>query len=1071
MHDTKAWAAMGLLCLIPACAGQSGKAEVFGTVLDPSTLPVMGAQVRAESTATAARFSTSTSAAGEYHFIGLPVGNYSLLVEKPGFQAYRQTGIRLRIDDRTVVNVQLAIGEVTQAVEVNAQAPLLQAGSAAVSYDIEQTKIAALPLDGRNFIPLIALAPGVALPGGGSLLPRINGSRPRTNEYIYDGVSALQPEPGQVVFYPIIDAIEEFRVNLNSYLPEYGRSNGGAVVVNMKSGGNALHGTLFEFIRNEDLNARNYFAPAGSKPEFRRNQYGLVLGGPIQKNKTFFFVDWQGTRLKTGITRFSTVPTQAQRAGAFNANIYDPASPARTQFPNNTIPASRFDPLARQLLALYPFPNLPGSANNYARTGVEPENQDQFDTRIDHYFTSAQHVFARYSFLRDDDAPVTPLPDGSGSIPSGVIGATVTRGDQVVAEHEWTRSPALLNQLRFGYTRRNSNGEGPRNSSLTLPAIPSNSFASALPTFLITGFQQIGAAAGANSRFTTDVTEYLDTLSYLHGRHTFKFGADIRHEALNVVQPPNPAGSYTFNTTGTNALGVAGSGNALASLLLGQVSAFTIDIQRQQLRERANIAEFFAGDDWKLTNRLSLNIGTRYTLNFPSSEVNHQGAVFNLKTQALDFPHTARDLECCDFGPRAGLAFRAADSLAIRSGYGLIWFEQTGITTPFTLPQFPFVQTLGQQTQDNINAAFLLSNGPAVQVVAPNPNSGLGQGVFGTQRGNGSGYSQQWNFTVQKTFGGNLNFEIGYLGSKNTRLGLPEANLNQLPASDLAMGPALLAKVPNPYFGQLPATSSLDTATIAEQQLLRAYPRFTTVALFRNNVGNSSYHSAQARLEKRFSQGLTFTFAYTFSKLIDDASSYFSQTIFTGPVLNNSGAADAFNRRLEKDLSGGDIPRVFSAAWVYRIPKLGKIAGWQVSGVVRVQSGDTVAVTQATNNNASLGYAVQRPNRVSDPNSFSNRSAGEWFNKAAFTLAPQFAIGTSSRNPVRGPGLQEADLMLGKTFQITERMGLDFRAEAFNITNTPPLNDPNGSFGAAAFGTIASAGNPRDFEFALKLHF
>jgi hypothetical protein len=437
----------------------------------------------------------------------------------------------------------------------------------------------------------------------------------------------------------------------------------------------------------------------------------------------------------------------------------------------------------------------------------------------------------------------------------------------------------------------------------------------------------------------------------------------------------------------------------------------------------------------------------------------------------LDFPHTAPDLECCDFGPRIGLAYRVNDTMTIRSGYGMIWFEQTGITTPFTLPQFPFVQTVGQQSQDNINAAFVLANGPAVQVTAPNPNSGLGQGVFGSQRDNGSGYSQQWNFTVQKTFWQNLNFEVGYLGSKNTRLGLPEANLNQLPAADLAMGAALLARVPNPYYGQLPTSSSLNTSLIAQQQLLRAFPRFTNVALFRDNVGNSSYHAVQAKLEKRFSRGLTFTFAYTFSKLLDDASSYFSQTIFTGPVLNTTGAADAFNRHLEKDVSSGDIPRVFSAGWVYEIPKWWKISGWQIAGLVRVQAGDAVAVTQATNNNASLGYALQRPNRISNPNSLSNQSASRWFNTAAFTNAPQFTIGTSSRNPVRGPGLQNADLMLGKTFRITERYNVEFRAEVFNLTNTPPLNDPNGSFGSPAFGTITSAGNPRDFEFAVKMHF
>jgi hypothetical protein len=364
----------------------------------------------------------------------------------------------------------------------------------------------------------------------------------------------------------------------------------------------------------------------------------------------------------------------------------------------------------------------------------------------------------------------------------------------------------------------------------------------------------------------------------------------------------------------------------------------------------------------------------------------------------------------------------------------------------------------------------VLANGPSVQVAAPNPNSGLGQGVFGVDRNVGSGYSQQWNFTVQKTLGKNFNIEAGYLGSKNTRLGVPDVNLNQLPSADLAMKQALLAAVPNPYFGQIPASSSLGGPTITQQQLLRAYPRFTTVALFRDNVGNSSYHALQAKMEKRLSNGLTFTFAYTFSKLIDDASSVFSNTIFTGPLLN-TGIADSFNRHLERDLSNGDIPRVFSAGWVYQIPRVWKISGWEIAGLVRVQSGDMVAVSQGTNSDSNLGYGVQRPNRIGNPNSLANRSAARWFDTAAFTVAPVFTIGNSSRNPVRGPGLQDADLMLGKTFRLAERVSFEFRAEVFNVTNTPPLNDPNGSFGTPAFGTITTAGNPRDFEFAGKVRF
>src|ERR1019366_6293524 len=275
--------------------------------------------------------------------------------------------------------------------------------------------------------------------------------------------------------------------------------------------------------------------------------------------------------------------------------------------------------------------------------------------------------------------------------------------------------------------------------------------------------------------------------------------------------------------------------------------------------------------------------------------------------------------------------------------------------------------------------------------------------------------SQQWNFTVQKTLGSNLNFEIGYLGSKNTHLGIPDPNINQLPASDLALGSALLAKVANPYFGQIPASSSIGGATVTAQQLLHPYPRFTTVALFRNNIGNSSYEALQAKIEKRLSAGLTFTAAYTFSKLIDDASSVFSNTIFTGPIAN-TGVADANNLRAERSLSNGDIPQVFSAGWTYQIPRVWKISGWQIAGLVRIQAGDMVTVSQATNANSNMGFGAQRPNLISNPNTPAVRSVAQWFNTAAFVVAPQFTLGNATRNPVRGPGLQDADLMIGKTF-------------------------------------------------------
>ncbi|MEP6962211.1 MAG: carboxypeptidase-like regulatory domain-containing protein, partial [Acidobacteriota bacterium] len=456
------------LGLLPAVQAQATKAEIFGIVRDPWGLPVPGSTVNLTDTGTGVNFSLDTDPQGSYHFSALTPGNYSLNVSKPGFANLRRAGIVLRVGDQTNLDFALTVGAASESIEVTAAAPLLQVTRGTVSFTVEQNKIVTLPLDGRNFVPLLALSPGVNLPPG-SVLPRFNGSRPRTSEYIYDGISVLQPEPGQVAFYPIVDAIQEFRVETNSPSAEYGRSNGGVIMVNQKSGTNSLHGTLFEFLRNEKLNARNLFATTGAKPRFRRNQYGFVLGGPVQKNKTFFFMDWQGTRLDTGVVRTSTVPTSAQRNGIFTQSIFDPRSTAqtpsgyvRTQFTANAVPITAFDPAALAVLNRYPTPNVfngvnEATANNYRRVGSDKTAQDQFDTRIDRYFGSKQKVFARYTYLRDDSSPATPLPDGSGTFTAAFIGKTLTRADSFVGEHSWNLAPTSVNQIRFGFTRRGFN--------------------------------------------------------------------------------------------------------------------------------------------------------------------------------------------------------------------------------------------------------------------------------------------------------------------------------------------------------------------------------------------------------------------------------------------------------------------------------------------------------------------------------------------------------------------------------------------------------------------------------------
>lgn len=1037
-----------LLILIATAAiapAQSTKAELFGTLRDPAGLPVADAAVDLTNTDTQAMFAMRSDALGGFRFSGLAAGNYEIAVAKDGFNVLRRGGIMLVVGDKANLDLALSVGNVNESIVVS-PAPLLQAASGTASFVVDQKRVANLPLDGRNFVPLIALSPGVNLPPG-QFLPRVNGSRPRTSEYIYDGVSVLQPEPGQVAYFPIVDAIQEFRVETNSPSAEYGRSNGGVIMVNQKAGTNELHGTLFEFFRNEALNARNLFATTGDKPRFRRNQYGFVLGGPIrktsQKSKTFFFIDWQGTRLQQGVVRVSTVPTAAQKSGQFTQAIFDPETQA--PFAGNRIPATAFDAVALRLLDRYPAPTQNGAANNYRRVGNDTTAQDQFDVRVDRHLGAQHKVFARYAYLRDDSIPATPLPDGSGTFTATYIGHTLTRADSVAAEDAWVISPHAVNQVRFGFSRR-----GFDRTALDIPV------------YDIAGFQRLGPPASGNATFTTSVTQFIDNFTWNRGRHSVKLGADIRLQRLDALQPPHPNGNFQFTSVFT--------GHAFASFLLGQVTSYSIDLQEVVLKPRATIAEFFVQDDWRVTPRLTLNIGTRYTLNMPSTVAGDRGAVFNLDTQQLDylgrdgFPRSARDLEKRNFGPRLGLAYKITDTLVARAAYSLTWIEQTGITTPFTTPLFPFIQTLTQQTRDNIAPAFVLAQGPSVTPRPPDPDAGLGQGVFGVQRDTGSGYAQQWNFSLQKTLGENWSFELGYLGSKLTRLGVPDINLNQVRVEDLVTYAAHNGAPP-----QISNTCKGAAAPCALQPgvtLARPYPQFQTVTLYRNNVGHSTYHSFQSRVEKRFSQGLTFTLAYTFSRLIDDAGQVFDSAVLTGPVANYQ-VADSYNRKLEKDVSTGNVPHIVSFGGVYEL-----WGGWQIGGLLRLQSGSPLAVTQATNFNAFAGFGIQRPNRLADPTlPGEQRTTGRWFDTAAFTQAGQYTIGNSSRNPVVGPGYRAADVMVGKTFALGERLHAEVRVEAFNVTNTPHLGNPNTSFGNPAFGSITTALDPRVYECVLKLHF
>jgi len=1082
---------------------QTAAGDITGTVRDQAGAAVPGATVTVTDTRTGLQRVVLSSGDGVYTAASLTPGEYRLDVELTGFKLVRREGVHLATGEKARVDIDLSVGDVREQVTVVGDSPVVRDETASLGTVIENGQVVQLPLNGRLFIMLATIAPGVALPPN-SVLPRINGGRPRTNEYLFDGISVLQPEPGQVAYYPIVDAIQEFKIESNSPPAEFGRFNGGVVNLTTRSGGKTVRGNVFEFLRNERLNATNHFQTASTvKPDYRRNQYGGMLGGPMAQDRTFFFVDYQGQRQSIGRTVTSNVPTLLQRQGIFSEAIsgrvpviYDPSTTAgstRSPFPNNTIPRSSMDPVALALLERYPLPTSPGTSNNFSRTGNELDDQDQGDVRIDHKLAAGRdQIFGRLTYFRDHAVPVAALPDGSGASQAGAvaIGPQDTRAWAFASNYQHTFSPNLLNEVRVGDTRRSVDRAAVQlpsaaGAALNIPGIPATAqFPNTLPTFAPSGYQQLGSPTNTASTFSTSVTEIADSLTWVKGRHTMKMGLDWRWERLNVLQPPSPTGSFSFTTVGSDLPGVTNTGNALASFLLGQVQTFAIDLQQQEIRERARIQEYFVQDDWKVSNRLTINPGLRYTLNFPSTEINGQTAVFNLQTEQLDYPGTnpVRPLKKDNLGPRLGAVYRLTDKTIVSSGYALVWIEMAGITTPFTTPTFPYLQDVSLRTLDNIAPAFVLANGPTVTPVGATPTAGLGQGVFAVDGSLGSGYTQQWNASVQRELTTNTVVEVSYLGSKISHIGIPDSNINQLTEDQLKLGSALLTRVSNPYFGTIPRSSSIGDPTVTVAQLMKPYPRYTAVSLYRNNVGTTNYQGLALSIRQRLSRGLTYSAAYTRSKLTDVASSVFDASILTGP-LTNAAVADSHNLERDRDYSTGDIPNYFAASLVWDLPigenrtrHPGGVGGalasdWSVAAVVTLQSGVPVAVTQAN----SLGYAgftTQRPNLVGDPTlPADQRTPAHWFNTAAFATANQFTIGSASRNPVRGPAYRDVDLAIMRRVSFGHGHAAELRGEIFNALNTVNFGAPAATFGAANFGTVTTALDPRVVQLAAKVWF
>jgi hypothetical protein len=964
----------------------------------------------------------------------------------------------------------------------------------------------------------------------------INGGRFRTNEYLVDGVSIMLPENNNFAISPTPDGTQEFKVLTNSFGPQFGRSGGGVINVVTRSGANDFHGSAFWFFRNDRLRANNFFSNARNqaRPVFHFNMFGAAVGGPIVENRTFFFGDYQGHREDIGGgAGILTVPTEAQKSGNFAGllnsagapvTIYDPFSTrsvpggfTRDPFAGNIVPGGQQSRVARNLLGFMPNPNRagegPAKINNYVWNPKSFVDSDQWSARIDHRFSDKHNLFGRISRNTGNTGQSGPFD----SIADTVLGTTVSRALTGVVNMTSTLSATRILNWRLGATRR-FEGRTPRSSGqvdLTTLGFPSSIAAAAqeqiFPTISIANYTGLGAPAGDRIRRGNDIYTLVAEQVEYQGRHTLTWGGDARMYNQTPFQGGIPSGSYSFGlaqTQGANPL-VASltAGNGLASLLTGFGSG-SIDLVPAGAIRNMYYGLFF-NDDIRL-NRLTINLGLRWEYEQPRTERYNRFGTFDfdapfpiavptlpnlrgtLRLAGQDGePRGQFNSTWMNFGPRIGMAYRVNNSTVVRSGYAIFFAPRFGTTGAqnFGMPGAQIV-TPWVSSVDGVTPLNLLDN-PFPQGLLQAPNTPvyrtqLGLGVLIMDRGNTSNiYNQQWNFTVQRQLPGELLIEAGYAGNKGTRIPV-SIDFNQLDPVYQSLGAGLNQQVTNPFFG-IATTGILAQRTVAQSQLLRPYPQYTSVSTnspaVAQNMGSSSYHSFVLRAEKRFSAGYNVLVTYTNSKLIDNGSGrIFGESAFVPPVQNR------YNLAAERSLSEGDVSQRLVMSHTVQLPfgrgqKWGAsapwaadliIGGWSLTGAYIWNTGFPLALTST--GNSGVGSAVLRPNSTGQSAALSGSPQSRlsrYFDTSQFTVPAPFTFGNVARTlpDVRGPSRVNYDLAVQKLFSIREPVGLMFRAEAFNLTNTPYFFTPGEGLGSPTFGVINSATGERQIQFSLKLLF
>ena len=1062
---------LGLALASPA-AGQSVSGTILGTVTDSSGAVVAGAKVTIVNEGTGLTRVLTADSNGEYTAPALPTGHYTITSEMTGFKTVALSNIEVGVDQRVRINIKHDVGAMSESVSVTADTPLIQTSSSELGTTVGSAQIEALPLNGRNFVSLTRSIPGVLrgipganVDGAGSLAWRAsasfsaNGQRARDNNYMLDGVDNNETWLQSVVIFPSVDALDEFKLQTSTYSAEFGRSLGGVVNLQIKSGTNNFRGSGFEFHRNDAFDANNFFnnRAGRAKPEFKQNQFGGTIGGPVFKDRTFFFTDYQGHRESLGHVFLSTVPSAAMRNGDFselNRVIYDPTT--GQPFPGNIIPSNRIDTVARNILTqLYPEPNTTGTRqangqtiNNYLINPIKTRQDNQFDVKVDHNLTSSNRFFTRYSYQKTHRIQPASLPHGDAGATFGA-GEGDIKGQSLAFNDTQTLGTSWVNEFRFGwssikfYMTPIDYLTNPANA-VGLPGINLNDATSAMTQLAFQNIRNLGA--NGNQPLITNQNDFqiFDNVTWIKGKHTVKIGGSITLRSSEILNADTIVGNFSFNNNMTsNCAGQpagctvnSSTGFDVASFMLGFVNTknralFDAETYTEKRPEYA----LYVQDDYRLTSRLTMNLGLRWDVFPPRVEVDNRQSNFDESTgtfviasddAVINGVRVGRYLQTyskADLGPRFGFAYDLDGSgkTLIRGGFGVFWNYSPGGTSSSKAQNPPFLQSTtinASPTAYGVNN--LLRDGlPLPPGVDPSrPAAGTTRSIFDINFRDA--YARQWNLNVQRSFATNYMLEVAYVGSQGRQMIL-KGDPNQAPpvvgVSD--------SNVNRPYARLAPALR-----TIGQVQ----------------SRGTLDYHALLVKFQRRFADNFSMLNSYTYGKAIDLNSDNDGLVTLT----------NVYDPQYNRGPSDYDITHTLSSSVIYELPwardKL--YGGWQLSGIMLIRGGLPLTVTQ-TQNVLSTGTG-NRPNRICDGR-LENPTIDRWFDTSCF-VPPSDTTGTygdSGRGIIRGPGQFNIDASLIKNTRIG-RFATEIRIEAFNVLNHPQFANPNTTIGNAAVGTISA---------------